>query len=116
MEVRERILSYLWLLFVPYLTGSRFCLWVGIDVVFVAVDASMSEIERHLEMGKSFLAKGQFSDALTHYHAAVGMMLVFIWRIILWILRSGSGQLPDAVPSCDGVPCDGQVEVGAARS
>jgi DnaJ family protein C protein 3 len=58
MEVRERILSYLWLLFVPYLT---------------AVDASLSEIERHLEMGKMFLSKGQFSDALTHYHAAVDL-------------------------------------------
>ncbi|TKR72459.1 hypothetical protein L596_019898 [Steinernema carpocapsae] len=33
--------------------------------------ASKAEIERHLEMGKQFLAKGQFSDALTHYHAAI---------------------------------------------
>ncbi|KAK0400625.1 hypothetical protein QR680_015354 [Steinernema hermaphroditum] len=33
--------------------------------------ANKAEIERHLEMGKQFLAKGQFSDALTHYHAAI---------------------------------------------
>lgn len=34
--------------------------------------ASQSEIERHLELGKDFLARGQLGDALTHYHAAVG--------------------------------------------
>lgn len=28
-------------------------------------------VDRHLELGKAFLAKGQFADALTHYHAAV---------------------------------------------
>jgi len=33
--------------------------------------ASQSEIERHLELGKDFLARGQLGDALTHYHAAV---------------------------------------------
>ncbi|XP_055548406.1 dnaJ homolog subfamily C member 3 [Wyeomyia smithii] len=33
--------------------------------------ASQAEIERHLEMGRDFLARGQLSDALTHYHAAV---------------------------------------------
>ncbi|XP_053694100.1 dnaJ homolog subfamily C member 3 [Sabethes cyaneus] len=33
--------------------------------------ASQAEIERHLEMGRDLLARGQLSDALTHYHAAV---------------------------------------------
>lgn len=33
---------------------------------------SQSDIERHLELGKDFLARGQLGDALTHYHAAVG--------------------------------------------
>ncbi|XP_058823245.1 dnaJ homolog subfamily C member 3-like [Topomyia yanbarensis] len=32
---------------------------------------SQAEIDRHLEMGRDLLAKRQFSDALTHYHAAV---------------------------------------------
>uniref|UniRef100_A0A2M4A1Z8 Putative dsrna-activated protein kinase inhibitor p58 n=1 Tax=Anopheles triannulatus TaxID=58253 RepID=A0A2M4A1Z8_9DIPT len=36
-----------------------------------AESASQAEIERHLEMGRDFLARGQLSDALTHYHAAV---------------------------------------------
>lgn len=31
------------------------------------------EIENHLEMGRLMLAKGQYNDALSHYHAAVGM-------------------------------------------
>lgn len=34
--------------------------------------ASPADIENHLELGKDFLARGQLSDALTHYHAAVG--------------------------------------------
>ena len=28
-------------------------------------------MEKHLELGKQFLSKGQFADALTHYHAAI---------------------------------------------
>lgn len=32
---------------------------------------STSEVERHLEMGRDFLARGQLGDALSHYHAAV---------------------------------------------
>jgi DnaJ family protein C protein 3 len=58
MDVRERIVSYLWVLFASYVT---------------AIDGSLSEIERHLELGKQFLAKGQFADSLTHYHAAVDL-------------------------------------------
>ncbi|CDW54126.1 DnaJ protein subfamily C [Trichuris trichiura] len=36
-----------------------------------AVDGSLQEIERHLEMGKQYLSKGQFSDAIMHYDAAL---------------------------------------------
>ncbi|CAD1474387.1 unnamed protein product, partial [Heterotrigona itama] len=32
---------------------------------------SQLEIDRHLELGREFLAKGQLQDALSHYHAAV---------------------------------------------
>ncbi|KAJ0181502.1 hypothetical protein K1T71_003587 [Dendrolimus kikuchii] len=33
--------------------------------------ATPSEVNKHLELGRDFLARGQLSDALTHYHAAV---------------------------------------------
>lgn len=33
---------------------------------------SAVEVESHLEQGKKLLASGQLSDALVHYHAAVG--------------------------------------------
>lgn len=33
--------------------------------------ATQSEVNKHLELGRDFLARGQLSDALTHYHAAV---------------------------------------------
>lgn len=32
---------------------------------------SQLEIDKHLELGREFLAKGQLQDALSHYHAAV---------------------------------------------
>lgn len=35
------------------------------------VCAAKDELDKHLELGKQFLAKGQFADALTHYHAAI---------------------------------------------
>uniref|UniRef100_U5ET46 Putative dsrna-activated protein kinase inhibitor p58 n=1 Tax=Corethrella appendiculata TaxID=1370023 RepID=U5ET46_9DIPT len=33
--------------------------------------SSQAEIEKHLELGREFLARGQLSDALAQYHAAV---------------------------------------------
>lgn len=38
----------------------------------VSSKLSASEIENHLEQGKRLLSLGQLSDALVHYHAAVG--------------------------------------------
>lgn len=38
----------------------------------VSSKLSAPEIENHLEQGKQLLSKGQLSDALGHYHAAVG--------------------------------------------
>lgn len=32
---------------------------------------SPAEVNKHLELGRDFLARGQLADALTHYHAAV---------------------------------------------
>ncbi|GAB0088734.1 dnaJ homolog subfamily C member 3 [Sergentomyia squamirostris] len=36
-----------------------------------AESATQAEINRHLEMGRDYLARNQLADALTHYHAAV---------------------------------------------
>lgn len=36
---------------------------------------SQAEVNRHLELGKQYLAKGQLGDALSHYHSAVGKIL-----------------------------------------
>ncbi|XP_055695415.1 dnaJ homolog subfamily C member 3 [Lutzomyia longipalpis] len=36
-----------------------------------AESATQAEIDRHLEMGRQYLASNQLADALTHYHAAV---------------------------------------------
>lgn len=37
-------------------------------------DAS-ANVDHHLEMGKKLLAAGQLTEALSHYHSAVGMSL-----------------------------------------
>lgn len=38
--------------------------------------SSAADVESHLERGRDFLARGQLQDALSHYHAAVGMILI----------------------------------------
>lgn len=48
---------------------------MGLFVIFKIGAESVpnaADIENHLELGKQFLAHNQLSDALTHYHAAVG--------------------------------------------
>ncbi|XP_030374428.1 dnaJ homolog subfamily C member 3 [Scaptodrosophila lebanonensis] len=44
-----------------------------LELFFEGAEAvpNQADIENHLELGKEFLARGQLSDALTHYHAAV---------------------------------------------
>lgn len=40
---------------------------------FTAVSCgSAEEVQSHLELGRQLLAQGQYNDALSHYHAAVG--------------------------------------------
>lgn len=47
---------------------------VNSSLILAGVSSKLSapEIENHLEQGKRLLASGQLSDALVHYHAAVG--------------------------------------------
>lgn len=40
--------------------------------------ATPAEVNKHLELGRDFLARGQLSDALTHYHAAVGKCTCYV--------------------------------------
>lgn len=40
-----------------------------------------ADIENHLELGRQFLAHNQLSDALTHYHAAVGKSFTSKFRL-----------------------------------
>ncbi|EFX71969.1 hypothetical protein DAPPUDRAFT_308628 [Daphnia pulex] len=44
---------------------------VSIGIIEVHGNANPSEIEKHLELGKLMMAKGQLQDALTHFHAAL---------------------------------------------
>lgn len=34
-----------------------------------------ADVEKHLELGKKLLAAGQLADALSQFHAAVGLYL-----------------------------------------
>ncbi|GMT33095.1 hypothetical protein PFISCL1PPCAC_24392 [Pristionchus fissidentatus] len=44
-----------------------------LSCLFAYAFASKEEIDRHLEKGNSLLAKGQFAEALTHYHAVIDL-------------------------------------------
>ena len=46
-----------------------FCLFLGAEC---GVNA---DVEKHLELGKKLLAAGQLADALSQFHAAVGLYL-----------------------------------------
>lgn len=65
-----------------------------------------ADIENHLELGKQFLAHNQLSDALTHYHAAVGKLEecnfvinreIIICIFFVYFRRGRSQQLFDFV-------------------
>ena len=46
-----------------------FCLTLG------AEGGVNADVEKHLELGKKLLAAGQLADALSQFHAAVGLYL-----------------------------------------
>uniref|UniRef100_A0A915AJB2 J domain-containing protein n=3 Tax=Parascaris univalens TaxID=6257 RepID=A0A915AJB2_PARUN len=79
-------------------------LWLFVVCAFPAVQCGQNEIERHLEMGKQFLSKGQFADALTHYHAAIELdpsnYLTLYRRATVYLAM---GKSKSAVPDLDRV-------------
>ncbi|XP_045472218.1 dnaJ homolog subfamily C member 3 isoform X2 [Harmonia axyridis] len=60
------VYSSLWLKYSPFLALILLKIFVNVSEC-----ASQAEINRHLELGKEYLARGQLSDALIHYHSAV---------------------------------------------
>lgn len=40
-----------------------------------AIGDASADVNEHLEKGKRLLATGQLADALTHFHAAIGMKI-----------------------------------------
>lgn len=48
-----------------------------------------AEVEKQLEMGKKLLAAGQLADALSHFHAAIGMYLKKVMFMLkqLWFIN-----------------------------
>lgn len=71
--------------------------------LLVAADVRQ-EVERHLEMGKSLLAKAQFADALTHYHAAIDLdpnnYMTYYRRATVLLAM---GKIKSALPDLDKV-------------
>jgi len=41
--------------------------------LFEGIVYCLTEVDQHLETGKQLLATGQLADALTHFHAAIGI-------------------------------------------
>jgi hypothetical protein len=46
----------------------------------LAVHGASEEVEQHLAMGMKLVSAGQLSDALSHYHAAVGNVSTAIYQ------------------------------------
>ena len=47
-------------------------------MIFTGVEcATHAEIDQHLTLGMQLLSRGQYSDALSHFHAAVGRFITF---------------------------------------
>ena len=44
------------------------------NIFHLHIGANGDTVNDHLEKGKQLLATGQLSDAITHFHAAVGKM------------------------------------------
>ena len=47
-----------------------------------------ADVDHHLEMGKRLLAAGQLTEALSHYHSAIGIALVYHNFNYFYILQS----------------------------
>uniref|UniRef100_T1IWF6 J domain-containing protein n=1 Tax=Strigamia maritima TaxID=126957 RepID=T1IWF6_STRMM len=55
-----------------YYVSSLWIFFITFKLHFDDVDSiSNIDVDRHLELGKVLLTKGQFADALTHFHAAI---------------------------------------------
>ncbi|KAJ8310306.1 hypothetical protein KUTeg_012171 [Tegillarca granosa] len=63
---------------ITYLMKSLLLFMLSLDIYFDvwADGAGSQEVEQHLEMGNKLLAAGQLADALSHYHAAVVIVLL----------------------------------------
>ncbi|MFH4975451.1 hypothetical protein AB6A40_002160 [Gnathostoma spinigerum] len=75
-------------------------LWIFLTFLIQAVRCSESEINRHLELGKKLMAKQQYADALTHYHAAVELdpsnfMTLYRRATIYLALGRSRAAIPD---------------------
>ena len=42
--------------------------------------ATKAEVDQHLQMGMQLIAKGQYSDALSHFHSAIGKLTINVWE------------------------------------
>ncbi len=63
-----------------------------ISPLFPGVEcATQAEIEQHLNLGMQMLAKGQYSDALSHFHAAVGESGHNVYSLISFGVCVGGG-------------------------
>lgn len=67
---------------------------------FLCSQNVQDDIDNHLAMGKQFLAAGQLSDALSHYHAAVDLdpdnYLTYFKRATVYLaIGKSKSALPD---------------------
>ena len=81
--------------------------------------ATQKEIDQHLTLGMQLLSRGQYSDALSHFHAAVGKYS-FLERMTsvktLSLYRCRSKQLHVVLQKSNGVFSFKSLKTGSRRS
>lgn len=96
-----------WMLIVCLLQtfGNIFKLKFSKKEFYFSVNADRKlDVEKHMESGKNYLAKGQFAEALQHYHAAVELdptdYQIFYRRATVLL---ATGKMKAALPDLDKV-------------
>ena len=81
--------------------------------------ATQKEIDQHLTLGMQLLSRGQYSDALSHFHAAVGKSfeaLTCVKTYFMSFYRRRSKQLHVVLQKSNGVFGFESLTTGSFRS
>lgn len=84
-------------------------------LILGAIGDTSADVNEHLEKGKRLLAAGQLADALTHFHAAIGMKYRRFRSFILVFDRCWPDELHCLFPTSSRVFGHGKIQSSTTR-